>query len=76
MVDCNAPPNSCTFGKAPQEFGLSSGLSNFRCLSLPQFLTENMLSMIPPVLDVYHSDFFGDNFGIFLDCFKIAQPRT
>ena len=28
MMDYNAHPNSSTFGKAQQEFGLSSGLSN------------------------------------------------
>ena len=30
MMDYNAPPNSWTFGKAQQEFELSSGLSNFK----------------------------------------------
>ena len=29
MMDYNAPPNSCTFGKAQWELGISSGLSNF-----------------------------------------------
>ena len=28
VMDYNAPPNSWTFGKAQQEFELSSGLSN------------------------------------------------
>ena len=28
-MDYNAPPNSWTFGKAQQEFELSSGLSNY-----------------------------------------------
>ena len=29
MMDYNAPPNSWTFGKAQQEFELSSGLSKY-----------------------------------------------
>ena len=34
IVDYNAPPNSCTFGRAQQEFWLSLGLSNKRHSSI------------------------------------------
>ena len=44
-MDYNAPPNSCTFGKAQQEFGLSSGLSNFTKISIPVLLYFKLIEL-------------------------------
>ena len=42
MIDYNAPPNTWTFGKAQQEFELSSGLSNLESVIERGTLTRSV----------------------------------